>query len=142
MPKSSRGELLIKVIALHTNLQKRLAGPLSCHGISLTEYLVLRALHQATDRKLRRVDLAQQVGLSASGVTRLLNPMQKVGLINKEEVARDARVSLVTLTAAGAKIFREATLTFEQLAHAFLEPITGKDEENLLRIMDMLRSAA
>ncbi len=138
MPTSPQGELLIKLIALHTRIQKQLAGPLSVHGISFTEFLVLRQLRQAPDRKLRRVDLAQQVGLSASGVTRLLNPMQKIGLVSKEDAARDARVSLVTLTSAGENILKDATTTFNHVAQSFLDAIAGKDQNHLLKITNSL----
>lgn len=133
-----QGELLIKLVALHSKIQRLLVGPLSCHGISLTEYLVLRQLHQSPNKKLRRIDLAQQVGLSASGVTRLLNPMQKVGLISKEEVARDARVSLVTLTSTGENILKDANISFDQTAQSFLEQINAKEQSNLLKITDAL----
>ncbi len=138
MSTSSQGELVIKLIALHTRIQRQLARPLSGHGISLTEFLVLRQLHQAPDKKLRRIDLAEQVGLSASGVTRLLNPMQKVGLVSKEEVARDARVSLVTLTSAGENVFKDASTSFNHVALSIMEPIASKDQSNLHKIADLL----
>lgn len=138
MSTFSQGELLIKLVALHSKIQRLLVGPLSCHGISLTEYLVLRQLHQSPNKKLRRIDLAQQVGISASGVTRLLNPMQKVGLISKEEVARDARVSLVTLTSTGENILKDASISFDQTAQSFLEQINAKEQSNLLKITDAL----
>lgn len=138
MSISPESELLTKLIALHTKIQGQLAGPLSCHGISFTEFLVLRQLSRAPDKKLRRIDLAQQVGLSASGVTRLLNPMQKVGLISKEELARDARVSLVALTAAGESIFKDASASFNQVAQLFMEPIAGEGQSHLLEITNSL----
>lgn len=138
MSTSSESELLTKLIALQTKIQGQLVGPLSCHGISFTEYLVLRQLSRAPDKKLRRIDLAQQVGLSASGVTRLLNPMQKVGLISKEELERDARVSLVALTPAGENIFKDATASFNQVAESFMAPIARKDQRSLLEIADSL----
>ncbi|MEH6565272.1 MAG: MarR family transcriptional regulator [Halopseudomonas sp.] len=135
---SSQSHLLIELVTLHSKIQKRLAGPLSCHGISLTDYLVLQQLAHAPDKRLRRVDLAQQVGLSASGVTRLLSPLQKIGLISKEESARDARVSLVTLTAAGERIFRDALATFDQTAQALLGSVSHEDQKTLLRITGSL----
>ncbi|MGD8175305.1 MarR family winged helix-turn-helix transcriptional regulator [Marinimicrobium sp. ARAG 43.8] len=138
MSLSSQGELLIKLLTLNTRIQKRLAGPLSCHGISVTEYLVLRRLYHAPGRKLRRVDLAQLVGLSPSGVTRLLNPMQKVGLISKEKVERDARISLVTLTDAGENIFKDANISFDQVAQSLTESIGDKDQKNLLKAVELL----
>jgi DNA-binding MarR family transcriptional regulator len=131
-------ELIVQLGNLHSKILKRIGDPLSAHGISLTEYLVLFHLQQARDSKLRRIDLAQKVGLSASGVTRLLNPMQKMGLIEKEESARDARVSLVALSRAGAKMFREADETFEQSARSLLAPLSGRDRDALSRIVNAL----
>jgi DNA-binding MarR family transcriptional regulator len=134
-------ELIVQLGSLHSKIQKCIGDPLSAHGISLTESLVLLHLQQARDNKLRRIDLAQKVGLSASGVTRLLNPMQKIGLIEKEESVRDARVSLVALSRAGAKIFREAEKTFEHSARSLLAPLSGKDRGALSRIVNALLSS-
>lgn len=138
MTTSPQSELILRLSALHTKIQKQVAGPLSFHGISFTEYLVLRQLHAAPERKMRRIDLAQQVGLSASGVTRLLNPMEKVGLISKEEAARDARVSLVTLTGAGETIFQDADATFAQVAQSVLKPLSNADQKNLGSLTGLL----
>ena len=138
MNASSQSELILKLVALHTRIQKHIAGPLSLHGISLTEYLVLRQLHGAPERKMRRIDLAQQIGLSASGVTRLLNPMQKVGLVSKEEAARDARVSLVSLTSAGEAVFTDAAATFAQVAQSVMKPLNGEEQKSLSRLSGML----
>lgn len=55
---------------------------------------------------MRRIDLADSVGLSPSAVTRLLAPMEKPGLVEKEANPRDARVSLVKLSTAGAGVKR------------------------------------
>jgi DNA-binding MarR family transcriptional regulator len=138
MTAIKQSTLLIGLINLNTRLEKSLSGPLSLHGISLTEYMVLRQLAQAPEQKLRRIDLAQQVGLSASGVTRLLNPMEKTGLIDKEQVERDARVSLVTLTSAGKKILTDASATFEQTAQSVLQPLKQKDCSELQRLISAL----
>jgi DNA-binding MarR family transcriptional regulator len=135
MSLSTQAELMLNLINLHTRIQKRLLGPLSLHGISVTEFLVLRELALAPEKKLRRIDLANQVGLSASGVTRLLDPMQKIGLVNKEEAERDARVSLVTLTKTGERIFNDATVTFDQVATGLLGQLSQSDQEVLTRMI-------
>ena len=128
-------EMMITISNLQAAFQKRLTADLSVHGISLTEYLVLRRLDAAPGKKLRRVDLAQAVGLTPSGVTRLLNPMEKIGLVNKEAGARDARVSLVTLAPAGATIYRESEVTFAESAKALLVPLGPADRDALSRIL-------
>lgn len=138
MTTPTQSDLLLDLIRLHTIIQRQLAGQLSYHGISLTEYLVLRQLHHAPNKKMRRIDLAQQVGLSASGVTRLLNPMQKTGLIDKQEAVRDARVSLVGLTDAGEQVFRDASVSFDQAAQSLLDGIGSKERSNLARITSLM----
>ncbi len=47
----------------------------------LTEFLILVSLSKAEGGKLRRTDLAKAVGLTPSGVTRMLLPMEKIGLV-------------------------------------------------------------
>ncbi len=138
MTAIKQSTLLISLINLNTRLEKSLSGPLSLHGISLTEYMVLRQLARAPEQKLRRIDLAQQVGLSASGVTRLLNPMEKTGLIDKEQVERDARVSLVTLTSAGKKILEDAGTTFDQSAQSMLAPLKPAEQNTLQALISAL----
>ena len=138
MSTCPEGELLIKLANLQTRIQKRLSSALAPHGISFTEYLVLFQLNQAPGKTMRRIDLAEKVGLSASGVTRLLNPMQKIGLVKKEENARDARVSLVALTGTGNTIFQDAETSFNQAAEALLTAIDNKDQAALSGLVNVL----
>ena len=76
-------------------------------GLGFSELMILYHLSQAPETKLRRIDLAEKIGLTASGVTRLLLPMEKIGLVSKEAHARDARVSYVVLAPGGAEKLRE-----------------------------------
>lgn len=70
-------------------------------GLSLTEFLVLYQLEQAPNRQLSRIELAEQVGVTASGITKILLPMMKVHLIKDGKTSDDARVRSVEATAAG-----------------------------------------
>ncbi len=95
----------------YTKIVKILDKCLSIHGISFSEYLMMYQLSLATNKTMRRVDLAESLGMSASGVTRLLNPMEKLNIIKKEKNPRDARVSLVKFSNIGVELFKNATLT-------------------------------
>ncbi len=70
-------------------------------GLSLNEFIILYYLSLAPDTQLRRTDLADKVGLTASGITRLLLPMEKIGLVKRETDKTDARVSFVRLASGG-----------------------------------------
>ena len=85
-------------------------------GLGFNDFMILYHLSQAEDEKLRRVDLAEKIGLTASGVTRLLAPMEKIGLIRREAHAQDARVSYVMLAPGGKRLLGERLEKAEMLA--------------------------
>jgi DNA-binding MarR family transcriptional regulator len=108
------------------------------HGIGLTEYMVLLNLAQAPNHTLRRIDIADAIARTGSGVTRLLMPMEKVGLVSKEANARDARVSLVKITPAGIELFENASVTLDQKSQALLTNIAGDNADRLLELLEAI----
>ncbi len=108
------------------------------HGIGLTEYMVLGRLVAAPNKSLRRIDLADAVGRSASGITRMLRPMEKTGLVEKAASARDARVSLVRVTGVGERVFDEASATFNQQSQTLLGKLDGRKLDAFLELLDVV----
>lgn len=76
-------------------------------GLGFNEFIILLHLSHAEGEKMRRIDLAEKIGLTASGVTRILLPMEKVGLVKKEVNAEDARSSLVSIAPGGRRKLEE-----------------------------------
>lgn len=95
-------------------------------GLGQSEFMILLALSQSEGESMRRIDLAERIGLTASGVTRLLAPMEKVGLIKREANAEDARVSSVMLAKGGKQKLEEALERAEVLAEDVLPGGSGK----------------
>ncbi|UUC47279.1 MarR family winged helix-turn-helix transcriptional regulator [Flavobacterium cerinum] len=108
---------------------------LSVHGIGFSDFMILYLLNTAPEHKMRRIDLADKIGLTASGVTRLLAPMEKIGLVGREANQRDARVSYVVITANGEKIFEEAKVTAEIIAKEILPAKKGKSLRMMLELL-------
>jgi DNA-binding MarR family transcriptional regulator len=79
------------------------------HGLTINDYEVLLRLARAPDRSMRRVDLAQQVLLTPSGITRLLDGLQDSGYVEKASCPTDARVVYARLTDAGLEKLERAT---------------------------------
>ncbi|MGJ8655817.1 MAG: MarR family winged helix-turn-helix transcriptional regulator [Akkermansiaceae bacterium] len=123
MNGEKESELVINLISINSKIQKRVGGSLSAHGIGLSEYLVLNQLILTPSNSMRRGDLAEKIGLSPSGITRLINPMVKIGLVEKEENPRDARVSLVTLSTTGKQVYEDAKVTFAHASSAIFESL-------------------
>lgn len=139
MTTPNPGALLLKLVDQQARLTRNLDQALSLHGISFTEFAVLRQLHGAPQQRMRRIDLAHRIGLTASGVTRLLNPMEKIGLVAKQASERDARVSLVTLTEAGQRLFAEAEVSFKHFADHALQAFDKQDRGEFARLIRTLR---
>jgi DNA-binding MarR family transcriptional regulator len=78
------------------------------HGLTINDFEVLMHLRGAEGGRLRRVDLAAQVLLTASGITRLLDGLEKSGLVCKASCSADARVTYAEITDAGRSILAGA----------------------------------
>lgn len=111
---------------------------LNIHGIGFNDFMILYLLQQSAAGKMRRIDLADQIGLTASGITRMLLPMEKIGLVAREANERDARVSYVVLTSAGKQLFEEAEKTASALANEIIPALKPKDMNLLTDLLTSL----
>jgi len=82
---------------------------LADHELTISDYEVLLRLANAPDRRLRRVDLAGEVLLTASGITRLLDGLERGGYVERGLCDTDRRVVYAVLTDAGLRKVREAS---------------------------------
>jgi DNA-binding MarR family transcriptional regulator len=131
--------LILDMTSWYSATTKTIERELSLHGISFSEFLVMYQLSLATNRTMRRIDLAQSVHMSASGVTRLLNPMERLKIIQKEPNPRDARVSLVKLSDVGVDLFNDAFKTLDQISDRLVKPLHSSEIEILLRILKKIK---
>jgi DNA-binding MarR family transcriptional regulator len=102
----------VSFLRAHAAITRQLnADLLNDHGLTLSDYEVLLRLSNAENRMMRRVDLAESVLLTASGITRLLDGLERSGYVEKAACASDARVSYAKLTPAGNRKLAEAAET-------------------------------
>ncbi len=109
-------QFFINLSKIQSVVTRRFDGRLN--GLGWTDFIILLNLSQAPDEKLRRIDLAERVGLTASGVTRVLLPMEKIGLVTREINENDARVSFVVLAPGGKEKLFEALERAEYLSQS------------------------
>src|SRR4051794_15455073 len=113
-PASTRQNLAtwIAFLRTHAAIKRQLnADLLEGHDLTLSDYEVLLRLSHSEHQMMRRVDLADSVLLTASGITRLLDGLERAGFVEKASCPSDARVSYAKLTDAGAAKFAEARAT-------------------------------
>lgn len=120
-------EFCLRLTRAYAVLTRRLDNALgSVHGLSFSDFMVLYHLHHAGAARLRRIDLAERLGLTASGVTRTLLPLEKLGLVAREPDPRDARVGYAVLTKAGLRLLTNALISAESICQEATRMVEGE----------------
>jgi MarR family 2-MHQ and catechol resistance regulon transcriptional repressor len=92
----------VRFLRAHAAITRELSARLEAsHGLTLSDFDVLVQLFHAEGHRLRRIDLARQVLLTASGITRLLDGLERAGWVAKERCSSDQRVTYAVLTETG-----------------------------------------
>jgi len=106
----------------------------AAHGLALRSYEVLLHLEETPRHRLRMSDLSHAVLLSASGVSRLVDRLERGSLVRRERCSEDGRGYWAVLTTRGESKFREARAThLAGVRRLFLRHFAGDD---LTRLAD------
>lgn len=121
------------LLRVHATLTKALDAELEAeHGLPLSSYEVLMHLHDAEDQRMRMSDLASMAILSRSGLTRLVDRLEREGLIERQSCPSDARGSFATLTGAGRLKLKAARETHLAGVRSLFLDHFGEDELDAL----------
>jgi MarR family transcriptional regulator, 2-MHQ and catechol-resistance regulon repressor len=133
-------EAFVALLRAHASLTRGLSAQLTLeHGLTLSDFEVLLRLSRTPDRRMRRVDLADQVLLSASGVTRLLDGLERQGYVERAACSSDRRVVYAVLTESGLECLRNAaTSHFGQVEASFGARLEADELSSLTRLLDRL----
>lgn len=137
--KTREQTLALSFAAAWSRLERRLDSNLGAiRGISLAEYRLLRALADAPNARSSRVDLAHAVGMTPSGVTRALRPMEKLGIVSTVRSKRDARLAIAGLTPAGRELINDASEVVDDTMRMMLERAPGVSAglDELIEVLD------
>jgi DNA-binding MarR family transcriptional regulator len=114
-------EAFTRLLRAHAATMRGIGATLLAeHGLSLNDYEALYLLSRAEGRRLKRVELARRLGLTPSGVTRLLEGLEEAGLVERAECPNDLRIAYALLTEAGARALRTASCDHEGSITALL----------------------
>ncbi len=130
----------VGLLRAHASATRRFNGDLvSAHGLTLNDYEVLLHLARAPEWMLRRVDLAKSVLLTPSGITRLLEGLERAGYVERASCPSDARVTYALLTDEGYEKLREASSTHvDGIRSHFAERFSPEELETLAGLLSRL----
>lgn len=106
------------------------------HGLTINDFEALLRLSRAEEGRMRRVDLAENLLLTASGVTRLLDGLEAHGLVERAACSSDRRVVYAVITEQGRKRLQAASDSHVASVTALFEEQFG--EEELDRLAELL----
>lgn len=124
----------------HASIAKRLEGRLEReHGLQLSSYEVLQRLVEAPDGRMRMCDLAEQVRLSRSGLTRLVDRLERDELLGRCSCDHDARGAYACLTDVGRDRLRAARDTHRAVVREhFLSHFSESELDALGKMWDRI----
>lgn len=130
----------IRFLATHSAITRELEARLmGAHGLTLSDYDVLVQLARAPEHRLRNIELANAVLLTRSGVTRLVDGLEKDGLVSRCACSDDKRGSLVVLTDEGRSRLREAAATqLDGVRELFLEKLGDEGRAAMDQLLGQL----
>jgi len=131
------------LLKVHATLVKALDAELvGAHGLALTSYEVLLHLEKAPEGRMRMHDLASSVLLSRSGLTRLVDRLERDALIRRKACDDDARGAYAVITEDGRRRLAAARRThLAGVRRHFLEQLDDGELERLAAVWDKFLAA-
>jgi len=131
------------MLRVHAAFTKALDAQLEAeHGLPLTSYEVLMFLADAPGRKMRMSELAEAIILSRSGLTRLVDRLERDGLLCRESCPHDARGAFAKLSPAGVEKLGAARATHLAGVRAlFLSHLSPAEQELLGEVWERVLRA-
>jgi DNA-binding MarR family transcriptional regulator len=113
------------------------------HGLTINQYEALLQLAWSEGRRMRRVDLADRLVLTPSGVTRMLDGLEQAGYVDRDSCASDRRVTYAVLTDSGVDKLRTASESHVADIRSYFESRFSAEElDQLVALLDRLPSDA
>jgi DNA-binding MarR family transcriptional regulator len=131
----------IGLLETHKRLTRELEAELEAeHGLSISGFELMSRLARAEGRALRLTTLAEATGLSLSRVSRILDILERRGLVERRPDAADTRAKNAWLTPEGLELLRAAQKThFAGVERLFFDRLAHPDVETLARVFEPFR---
>ncbi len=143
-PQAPRMRAWRAFLCAHAAAMRELEAQLVAErGMTLAEYDAIVQLASVPGARLRMSDLAARVLLSRSGLTRLVDRLERQGLVRRESCGSDARGAFAVLTPAGVHRLREAMpVHLRGIGLVFGDVIGDEDALAIERVMGAVAAAA
>jgi DNA-binding MarR family transcriptional regulator len=134
-------DTILRFARVRAELVRDVERAASGHSLGFSDLALVRLLAAAPGHRMRRSDLAEALGVTASAVARQVAPLERIGIVARESNPKDARLALVVLTDAGARVEREASAAAAERATSVLDRTwTAEEQASLAGLLDRVTS--
>ena len=130
------------LIEAHAGLIAELTAVHAAHGLAGSDFDALLRLARSPGRRLRMSDLATQTGLSTSGITRIVDRLERRALVRRDTSVTDRRSCWAALTDAGHDALRaELPELLAVIQRRVVDPLGRAELDGLTKGLRTLRDA-
>ena len=139
--RSKSQEAFVAILRTANGLRKRAEEAVQSEGLSLSQYNVLRVLRGARG-PLPTMEIAERLVEDTPGITRLVNHLERNGLIRREQWAGDRRQVLCQITPAGLRLLERLDPIVDAVDDATTGTLSDPQIDDLLNHLATIREAA
>ncbi len=139
--RSREQEAYLALLRTADALQAKVEAKLKEYGLTGTQYNALRILRGAGRQGLPCSEIGERMITHDPDITRLLNRLEKRGLVKRDRDERDRRVIYGKITAAGLKLLRELDEPIEQHNRQMLKHVSREKLQELINLLQLVRGA-
>jgi MarR family transcriptional regulator, organic hydroperoxide resistance regulator len=136
---SLHAEAILNIVRTSAQLQHALRLQLKAYGITETQYNSLRILRGAGSSGLTCAEIAERLVSQDPDITRLVERLQRQGLVRRARGEKDRRVVLTKITAAGLDRLKEMDPVVNSTMHALLSHLSSSELKTMIDLLERAR---
>jgi DNA-binding MarR family transcriptional regulator len=140
--RSREQEAYLALLRTADALQTSVEANLNEFGLTGTQYNALRILRGAEPAGLPCSEIGERMITHDPDVTRLLNRLEKRGLVKRARAKADRRVVYGRITTAGLRLLREMDKPIEQHGREILKHVGQENLQQLIELLELVRSGS
>jgi DNA-binding MarR family transcriptional regulator len=131
-------EAMLSIMRTSDLLENRMARLLREHGLTVSQYNVLRIL-RGEGKPMPCLEIAERMIQVAPAITRVVDQLLKLDLISKTQSAEDGRVFFIELKSSAGRLLAKLDQPVLDLHASLFETVTKADQKSLIRILQTVR---
>jgi len=138
--RSPGQEAAIALLRTADEVRHRLAAAVEPHGVTLQQYNVLRILRGAHPEPLATLDIRDRMIERMPGITRFVDRLERLGLLERERSADDRRIVHCRITPRGLQLLATMDDAVDRADESAVAGLDGTELETLLGLLGRIRS--